>query len=241
MNTFVTSFIDLSLLEEKRSQGTGFYLEKGTTLLRYPFNFVVFCDNPSYSLLYNSLGEKDNIKYVIIDFKDLPVCNLLSKNSKLPDHRNLIKDTYNYMALMLSKVYFIQEAIRLNYFNTTHYSWIDLGILKLNFNPTNIMHNLNKINSYQGNRIRIPGCYLKMDNDLLSTNNIDWTLCGSFLSGSKEFLLIFQSYINEMILELQEKNIIVWEINVWSCIVKSHPELFDWYYALHDDSMFSNF
>ncbi len=241
MNTFVTSFIDLSLLEEKRSQGTQFYLEQGRALLRHPFNFVVFCDTPSHSILFNAMGEKHNIKYVIIDFESLPVCRLLNRNSKLPNNRNSVKDTYNYMALMLSKIHFIQEAINLNYFSSTHYTWIDLGILKLNFNPTNLVANLNKINSYNGEKIRIPGCYLKTDNKLLSTENVDWTVCGGFLSGSRQFLLVFHSYVNEMILELQKRNIIIWEVNVWSFIIKSHPELFDWYYALHDDGMFTNF
>lgn len=241
MNTFVTSFIDLTLLEEKRKQDTKLYLDHGINLLQYPFNFVVFCDKKSQKILYKNLGENSNIKYVIVKPNNLPIFNLLSKDSKLPEKRKLNKYTYNYMALMLAKTYFLEEAIKLNYFDSTHYIWIDLAIFRLHLNQSTLSTNLYKINAYQEERIRLPGCYLNMYNKELVVNKPDWTACGGLLSGSKEYLIQFISLVNEMILILQRENIIVWEVNLWSCIIKLYPELFDWYHAYHDDSMFADF
>jgi len=184
--TFVTSFIDLNLLEDFRVEDKklSFYLEKSKLLLKYPYNFIVFVDKNTHQLLVNE--KQSNIEYIIVDIKDLPSYSVL-KDCVLPSFSSVGKDSYNFLILMISKTFFIEKAIEYNPYKTDFFSWIDFGILKIvNHNELYIFsESLKKINAYNKLKIRIPGCPFYINNikdysnTILSEQKID--LAGFFV------------------------------------------------------------
>jgi hypothetical protein len=249
MHTFVTSFIDLNHLENRRSdKKTSFYLEKGLKLLSYPYNFIVFVDEQSKEILEKSLNNKKNVTFYTIDMKDLPVCKMIDKDKvSLPINSNPNKDTYNYMALMISKTYFVDLAIHLNPYNSSHFSWIDLGILHIiKDNELDIfLKSLEKINSYRGDKIRIPGCIEPMryfGKEVIEFKEYPcWAFCGGFFSGDMDSLLKFSEYTSNILNNISTKKFITWEVNIWTYIYCQYKKLFDWYLADHNITMLSNF
>jgi hypothetical protein len=248
--TFVTSFIDLNLLEDFRVEDKklSFYLEKSKLLLKYPYNFVVFVDKNTHQLLANE--KQSNIEYIIVDIKDLPSYSIL-KDSVLPSFSSVGKDSYNFLILMISKTFFIEKAIEYNPYKTDFFSWIDFGILKIvNHNELDIFSNsLKKINEYNEPKIRIPGCPFYINNIREYSSNIlfqqkdrpCWFFCGGFFTGDKRSLLEFSKEVNNILYFLQEKKFITWEVNIWTFINFKNKNLFDVYYADHNITMFSNF
>ncbi len=55
-----------------------------------------------------------------------------------------IKETAKYYILINNKPYFVEEVMKINPFNTSHYGWIDFGIHHVidGFLPTNIYQTL---------------------------------------------------------------------------------------------------
>ena len=159
-HTFVTSFIDLNILEtrsEEKSSNT--YKNLGHSLLNLPFNFIVFMDSETRKSfppdsdrvkfiiqelkdfpVYNEIDkstvslppDSDRVKFIIQELKDFPVYNEIDKSTvSLPSKTTPTKDSYNYMVLMLSKTYMVKCAILSGLFKTDRYSWIDFGILHI--------------------------------------------------------------------------------------------------------------
>jgi hypothetical protein len=251
-HTFVTCFIDLNRFENRDGvRDKLFYLKLGTKLLKYSFpnNFVVFIEKESMSDLERLLSEENidcsNIKLVSVE-EPLPVYGILNKDLvTLPDIRTPRKDTYNYMALMISKTHFIEEAIRLNYFCSGMYSWIDFGIMHMIKDPDLFGQNLMEISNYKNIKIKIAGCFRNWDDRKLrfleKYPKINWLFAGCFFSGNTKKLLEFCSLVNESLYVLKYFKFITWEINIWAEIYYKNVELFDWYYANHGDEIFSNF
>lgn len=248
MHTFVTSFLDLNN-EEKRLEHkkSTFYIEKGSQLLAYPYNFIVFIDDHSKKILLDIIGEKSNITYYTINLNELPVSNILTKNEVLPQTATNGKDTFNYLSIMISKTFFVDIATQLNPYNSSHFSWIDLGILHIINNDylLSFSESINKINEYRGNKIRIPGCYdpfVYAGKQLIEYKESPcWAFCGGFFSGDLENLRIFSKLVIDCLQNMKEQNFITWEINIWAYIYCRYPNLFDWYYGDHNILMLSNF
>jgi hypothetical protein len=251
-HTFVTCFYDLNKLET-RLKKTDFYLNYGPKLLQYIQNFVVFVDKDSRECLEEIVGIKDNIKYIDIDFYDLPVTKILEKNKvkNLYDNPKDTKDTYYYHCLMISKTYFMMEAIKLNYFKSDQFSWIDFGILQLGElgypnsqrDKDEFASLLEKISNYKTTKIRIPGAVFNgyIRDQLTSYSHPCWTFCGSFFSGNIESIEKFDTQVNNALQELKKNGCITWEINVWAHIYIFHSEIFDRYSSAHSLEMLRNY
>jgi hypothetical protein len=251
MTTFVTSFFNLSLIEEDREKfrKNSFYIENGINLLSQPFNFIVFIDEDSQKIVEERMGGKrDNVTFITSVFQELPVFSILDKNTvTLPITKNKEKDTYNYMALMISKTHFIEQAILIDIYKTSHYTWIDFGYLYLCFGnelTDEVPGFLTAINNYvEEKRISIPGCipphvigdYLNIKAHLMAGPM--WWFCGGVFHGCKENLLKFNRLVTEALMVMKEQNVITWEINVWIYIYNKSPELFRWYYSDHNIGM----
>jgi hypothetical protein len=237
MTTFVTSFIDLNINEDRPlNKDTNFYIEKGKELLSNPYPFIVFIDKITYELIDI---KRENILFHIISLSDL---NLPNKDIILPANRNIKKDTFYYLSIMCKKTFFIKKAIEINPFNSTHFSWIDFGILHIIKNDEMIEFNksLEQIFNYKCNKIRIPGCIHPNYNQFV-LDNIIWSFCGGFFCGDKESLLIFSNETENIVSLLEKQNLLVWEVNIWLLIYQKNPELFDWYYGDHNLTMLKNF
>ena len=247
--TFVSCFVDLNRLENKSrgSRDKSFYLNLGFKLLNSPHNFVVFVEQESFKELSVLTLDKKNIKLICINqIEELPVFQILKKTEvNLPEIIDPKKDTYNYMALMISKTYFVEEAIVLNFFNSAQYAWIDFGILHMIKDTESFFLNLKKIETSQIENIRLPGCFRnffqKEENFLKNFPNIIWTFAGSFFIGKTEKLLDFFNLIKDAVQVLKQNKFITWEINVWGHIYYRHPKLLEWYCAQHNDEILQNF
>lgn len=253
-HTFVSSFIDLNRLEKRRElKDTEVYMKNGLKLLEQPYNFVVFVDKQSCETIKTLLSPEQllRILLIVIDISELPVCQeVKNENLTMPLHASPEKDTYYYMALMISKTFFVKKAIEINPFNSLQFSWIDWGILHIikTENDLDKFNNaLEKIDKTITNNIRIPGCIQPniIKNKIMSIEqNMHhplWFFCGGFFSGNIKSLLKFYEDMSDCIQLLKTKKFFTWEVNLWAYIYTTRYELFDWYLANHNHTMLSNF
>ena len=211
------------------------------------------------STCYKEYGDKlvskytDNLIINYLDLEDLWTYNevLKIKDIRLPQIRDTPKDTLRYISLQNSKLELIQKAISQNYFNTTHYAWIDFRIFHIIEEDKNniFIEDLEKIinNRLKDNLLVIPGCWpdkycgVSLDNInyLINyiNNVISWRFCGGFVLADqyslKKFFHIFKLFWTFYL----SQKLITWEVNIWHYMELKKLLTPLWFKADHNETI----
>lgn len=248
--TFVTSFINLNRLENNDNRRkVEVYLENGKRLLSLPFNFIVFLEPDVLDQVAPCFSDHPNITFLSTQFNELPIAGLLDpKTVSMPSQRNPDKDTFGYMAVMISKTFFIERAIQLNPYHSTQMAWVDFGVMYLfgsDLLAQEFQAALQRIADFNpfSNKVILPGCYVMPEATIAQLYRVTpiWMFCGGFFYGTLPALKRFAVLMQGLLLEMKDQNYITWEMSLWSVLAIRHPDLFDWYSGDHNLSMFSNF
>jgi hypothetical protein len=150
---------------------------------------------------------------------------------------------------MHAKHEFIYDAIQSNPWNSTHFAWVDFNIYHIfKTNPQyadQLFRTMCKRDFQQESFLAIPGCWnFRFENPEVLINHICWRFCGGFFIGAKQALLEFHAlYRAEFGGFLQESRALTWEVNFWSWLEYTKPNVWQptWYYADHNESMLEIF
>lgn len=222
--TFVTGLFDF---EENRSTEKSIdkYMALFETLRSTNLRFHVFV-SPRHM-------DKIRVKNGIVEPMELSSLDTYTKSPNgLPENRNVVKDSRNYLILMNAKVELVKKAILSEKHDSQYYAWIDFGISHIFRDTPNTLKKLSTIHTLLSpNKVYVPGC---LDASNLSFDSVDWRFCGGFFIGDRSSILDFYSYYERYYSILPK---LTWEINVWSYFEQIGWEPF-WYKADHNDSMF---
>ena len=187
------------------------------------------------------IKEYPNVKIMkMVDIYDTWTGKIV-QDCSLPDNRNLVKDTKEYILLQNAKLEFVADAIKENPWNSTHFAWIDFSISYIFKNLKSCQQQLIELSSARlsNNFLTIPGCWEKMDDyNNYYNNNINWRFCGGFFLGNKDRVQDFcDSYFQHFPRFLKESEKLVWEVNLWAWM--EHQQLLEanWFSGNHDDSI----
>ncbi len=199
-------------------------------LLNSPLNVIVFVDDYYYHLL-----DIYKPKLILKNLDEIKIYqHIITNNVSLPANRNTTKDTLKYIALMNSKIEFLNLA--LPHVTTPYMGWIDAGIGKIFKQPKSTFDLLShyRVNS---NQIIIPSCYRYSLNFNQLKDQIWWVFCGGFfvlpLTLTDHF---YQLSLNKVKFCVSQ-GVIFWEVNVWVLIDNDHPNLFYKYQGDHNESI----
>jgi hypothetical protein len=112
--TFVTCFVNINNLDYSAIETN--YFQYFYKLVETDISIVLYIDK-KYDKFEEYIQKYTNLQIRYID-KDTLWINKINK--KLPIVRNIAKDNENYLKLMNYKIFFIQNAIIENIYNTTH-------------------------------------------------------------------------------------------------------------------------
>jgi hypothetical protein len=249
--TIVSSFVANANLRPDRTIND--YINCGKRLLDAPINKIIFFDEELIELLPEyCFNEKTKI--VPIKKTDFYLYNHAEKitnfglNSTFPE-----KDTLEYMFTMCHKTEYIKNAIELNPFQTSQFIWIDFGInhvFKSNSSADeNFSNIISKLNNKIYENVRIasiwhPSIY---DENFHGSydyvyKNIMWFFAGGVFGGEKTALLKFAELTKNMCLKvIEEKQTIMWEVNIWFLIFLENKDLFSLYSCDHNSSILENY
>jgi len=161
---------------------------------------------------------------------------------KFPKQRSSTKDTYNYLISQNTKFEFMEKAIELNPFNTSHFAWIDFGVCHV----VKSQETLDKLYTFSKSSLRdkmlaFPGCWnRKLSDEFIWQIDFRpyWRFCGGFFVGDRESILDFtncyRTYYKKF---LQDKKILVWDVNIWTWMEYNNYFKPEFYESTHDDSM----
>ncbi len=245
--TFVSAFYPLKRPEGSKILSSIEFLDNFKQLVRTGIDIVFFHDGAEVTMeALNDLKDCQNLKAVEMPMSKLNTFITIDEASgnstiELPSNRNKPKDTTDFMTIMLSKPEFIKIASTIRPSN--NYAWIDAGIFKIVYNKVVIAKALQFINnlstsSVPNNKITIPGCWEKTStlNDIY--NQINWRFCGGLFIVPSQLVEDFDTVFSNKLKEILSNGRLMWEVNVLALIEQDKPELFNWFKADHNDSMF---
>jgi hypothetical protein len=247
MTTFVTAYLKVYDEEYDISRTFENRLTHFMFLLELDINICIFIE-PELRERFNELENKyKNLKVIdCMKIEELELFKLGQENPELcnlPKNRNEVKDTRNYMFLMLAKLEFLKKAIDKNPHDTDYFCWFDFSLPYIFKDMNNTLSKIKNISTtqFKDNFIYIPGCWnFKVDNLDFLSNNVVWRFCGGFLIGDKNSLKHFYAASNDNFLSfLTETKTVVWEVNYWAWLESKGLIEPIWYLAYHDDSIIS--
>ena len=244
--TFVTAYLKVYDLDYDESRTFEKRLEFFMKIVELNINICLFV-SPEYKDTFDLISTKHkNLNIIeVLSIEDLEFTKLGNKNADLlilPERRNHVKDTSNYMFLMNSKIEFIKKTIDVNPFDNDYFCWFDFSLpyifkdLEKSILKFKIYSECHFINEPF---ITMPGCWnFKCGNIEVLKESVCWRFCGGFFMGDKNSLLSFYdvsiSHFEEF-LKLSEK--LVWEVNYWSWLEARGYISLLWYLADHNDTI----
>ena len=245
MVTFVTAYLKVYDEEYDISRTFENRLKYFMLLLKLGINICIFID-PELKNKFNELETKyKNLKVIkALSINELELYKIGQENIELcnlPNNRNELKDTKNYMFLMLAKLEFMKKTIDLNPYNSDYFCWFDFSLPYIFKDTNNTLLKIKNISNAKFDKdfIYLPGCWNFKINDInYLKDNIVWRFCGGFLLGDKNSIKKFYHVNNNNFLKfIKITNKLVWEVNYWTWL--ESVELINpiWYLADHNDTI----
>lgn len=227
--TFVTAFINISSTINKQD-----YFNDFEKLASTGIPIVLFMDSLEKEYGTKLTNTYSNVKIIRYMSKDELHVNKLSLPSKLPEDRNKEKDTEDFLKLMNNKIFFVEEASKVNVFNTVVYAWIDFRIFHIITDNELITKKLQDISvkKYDSNIIEFAGNW---QNKNLELNKINWRFLGGyFLIGNNNIDNLIQKTKNILLI----LSTLTWEVNIWAILECVNNFNFGWYLGDHNNYIF---
>lgn len=241
---FVTALVDLGADYDVKSVDER--MKHFNKLAASGIPLIVFV-SPTFSHLLEKVAEQHpNIKRVItLDWTTFDTYKIINsfQNLKLPGVRGEKKDTFQYMALQLSKPEFLYMA--LNHTLSSHLAWIDFNVAHV-FKTENAILKLQAIGQMS---LKVPlmafaGIWPKITNlDVKGLlEKVHWRFAGGFFILDRDSVITFHALSRDALrIFLAQTGFLVWEVNFWAWLESTFSFSFRplVYISDHDDRLVS--
>ena len=242
--TFVTSYIKIYNEEYDSSRTFDERLKHFIKLVKKGINICIFV-SPEYELpILEITNEYKNVKLMGICSKNQLTFsnnNFNTDSYQLPNNRNKLKDTKDYMFLMNSKINFVKKVVEENPFSNNYFCWFDFSLQYIFKNGDSTFDKIFEMSKkeYIDTFLVFPGCWNKeIINDVMIKNYICWRFCGGFFMGDKKSILDFYNTSFDNFQNfLNQTNTLLWEVNYWAWLESKNKLNLIWYKADHNDSI----
>ena len=256
--TFVTAYMNIYPNNRLGSRDMIWRFEQFAKIAQTGIQLCVYVDESSVDLLDQFIAKYPNIKRMHV-YKNIyhtwvydkwrPYRNMHIGNihKGLPHHRNVQKDTFEYMALMHTKMECMADAMKTNPWGSSYFAWIDFNVAHVFKDLDASQRRLKAIAANRWSRpfLAIPGCWDALPVPITAgaiselSNQIHWRFCGGFFLGDirsmREFCDLYSTHLPKFFAEF---NRMVWEVNFWAWMenrVDSWKPY--WYAGDHNDSI----
>ena len=238
VTTFVTAFYVVKDYNNPGKSTEGYFNHfKKLVATGIPLSVYI---SPEYTDQLELIAKEHlNVKISkVIDIKDTLTYKISNvPNIRLPENRNLLKDTFEYMVCQNSKIECIADTIEKNPFNTEQFAWIDFGIFHVIKDVEKSSNMLRKIANTHlvKDTLLFPGCWFG-NYDYIT--NINWCFCGGFGIGYKgKFIDMWNRYQTYLPKFIQKYNLMTWEVNIWTSMMTETDWIVERYVGDHNDKI----
>jgi hypothetical protein len=242
--TFVTCLFHIYNMNYDDNKNIKWRVERFKELLNTDIHICIYVC-PTLEPIIRSLEQQyENLRIMkVVKIEELWVYKETVKyNFTLPEQRNLLKDTPNYMFVMNSKPEFLNHAVQENPWNTSHFAWVDFNITYIFKDKITSLRFFKDMehHTWKPSCFLIPGCWNRHVNIHCKhvTECVHWRFCGGFLLGDAESIQRFHHLCTtEYPKFIKTYKKLVWEVNFWAWLEMNTLWNPDHYKADHDDSI----
>lgn len=228
--TIVTGFFDLG----DTTRSVDWYMDKGKFLLEVDNDMIIFTDSKCYPTIYK-IREKfiNKTKFILKELSDFELYKYRDKITENRKDDELYKNTRNtsdYFVLVSSKFEMLKISIELNIFNSTHFIWIDFGILNTKHTKKGMIENI-----IDCIRDKFSCCYIHYRDINFMKNYSNWHryfqcgIAGGVLSGNIEHLLKVYKLFTTKFINVVEQGYGRAEEQILTEVEAENKDLFDVY------------
>lgn len=242
--TFVTCLFHIYNMNYDDNKNIHWRIERFKELLNTDIHICIYVCHVLEPIIRHLEEQYENLRIMkVVEIEDLWVYNETVKyDFTLPEQRNLLKDTPNYMFVMNSKPEFLNHAVQENPWNTSHFAWVDFNITYIFKDKITSLRFFKDMehHTWKPSCFLIPGCWNRHVNIHCEhvTECVHWRFCGGFLLGDAESIQRFHHLCTtEYPKFIQTYKKLVWEVNFWAWLEMNTLWTPDHYKADHDDSI----
>jgi len=240
-NTIVSGFFSSLNVSHRKIEE---YIEYGKKLINIPVNKVIFIEKKIYDLYLTDYIDEKILENTIFYFVEREDIYLYEHYDKITNFEmitnNLAKDTIDFMLIICNKTEWVKTVIEKNPYDSDQFIWVDFGIYHVVNDDKIMLNSILSLMDKKYDEVRIAGGRYD-EGDITDENiyrKINWCFLGGLFGGSSNKLITFADLMKEECLSIiNEKNTIMWEVNIWYLIYKKNPELISVYVADHNPSM----
>lgn len=187
--------------------------------------------------LMDRAPKRPNVRVIPTTFEQLWTFRWAEgRELDLPSNRTPEKDTRDFLLLQNAKLDMLELAATLDD-SSTHFAWIDFGVLKIAREPWRFLQKLQALRP-SPKCVLAPGCWGASDASAailtgFGPNGVNWRFCGGFLLLDRSSILDLVDAAHVLV---EERDYLTWEINNWAEL-ELNGHHFDWYKADHDDTL----
>jgi hypothetical protein len=242
--TIVSGFVNLYKFETNyENKKLKEYLENGKILIDIPIPKIIFIDKEFVEILPKNKWTT----YIPFSFEDVWLYSNYQKIKNIENKMiNQKKDINTYLMIGLQKSDWMKKAIDFNIYQSQQYMWIDFGIFHIMKNNVNHFQSslINKCNELiNPNIIYSPICKKEITSvEYFNSTYLNYPIfyfAGGLFIGSEKAIKKFDELVKTKTLELINKNLLTFEVNVWYMIYTKNHQFFSVKSADHNISMLS--
>ncbi len=211
------------------------YWRRFETLAASGLHIALFLDQRLRGVASDRIKQFGNVQILAyVTLESTAVARALSGRAmQLPQLRSE-RDELEYLLIVNSKLEWLQRAAKANPFGTSHFAWIDFGVVHILKTP---VATLGALKSFEPRFPLIaPGCYRRNPySDAQLWGQICWHFCGGFLVCDAAHA----EYLNDEFLHCVsvESPRFAWDVNFWALLELKYGVPFSWYRAEFDDTL----
>ena len=241
--TLVTAFYDLNKLEKRPVEKTkNNYLMWGEFIFKMDINIVFFVEAENYEYVWRKRAEKKLLHKTLIIKKEYSELRFYDMREELEIYKKehplmnslLNKDSANYIVLTWNKIFFVEDVMKLNPFNTNYFGWIDFGLYNIVMRdtmPSNIYETLTPTTK----KIKMLELHHVFDKETVNIYNycayFRWKYAGGLWTGHTSTLPTLFSHFKKQLFEILSLRIFAHEETIFALTYSKNKDLFELYYG----------
>jgi hypothetical protein len=252
--TFVTCLFNCHKDNSYQSQANNYYFKNSLRTLLLEEPLIIYCDEEykeKYITIRKTLGYENITKVITMDISDFYMYKYKSHIESFKKFEENSKMNANIYILWFSKFEMILKSIENNYFNTTHFCWLDINLLSKTFNNStnyleyDIHDKLSEIAKNPRDRFAIQtiNCWSNTDYENLDIyfSQYRWIVSCCFFTTDITTALFIIPKIIEKSEEMLKLNYCQSDESIFAFIIDQYPYYFNLYIGDYQDTIHNYF
>jgi hypothetical protein len=238
--TAVTAYFNLTKRPDAsdaiKARSQEYYMQHANMTMAQPVSLVVFCDSDSKAALEAMRPEhlREKTHWIVREFEEFPLVQanyeFIQASRQARGYAADPRNTTSYYLFCMLRYVMLQEAIKLNVFNSTHFAWCNICIERMGWKSGVLFPHV-----WSEFRDKFSTCYIDYQSKKWQDNLEEYYrfgrcgMCSGFFTGRIDFMSEFCETILAKFAEVTARGLGHADEQLFSLVFFEKPDLFEFY------------